>query len=62
VSALPSLAEIQPSRPGRESPLRLDLSRLPKAGMARVAASIEGFITTPTGTGPETAEAVAVAT
>jgi hypothetical protein len=35
---------------------------LPKAGRACVGASIERFITTPTGTGPETAEAAAVAT
>jgi len=34
-----------------------------EGGKARVAASIEGSITTPTtGTGPETAEAAAVAT
>jgi hypothetical protein len=33
------------------SPLRLDLSRLPKAGRARVAASIEGFITIPAAPG-----------
>jgi hypothetical protein len=48
--------------PKGRSPLRLELARLPKAGRARVAASIEGFIATPTGTGPETAEAAAVAT
>ena len=37
--------------PKERSPLRLDLSRLPKAGRARVAASIEGCITTPAATG-----------